>query len=279
MSERQHPDSRRRLALAIYAGLGALVLAAASLVGLSVASATVQSAYAVDINQQRMARIQASLARTGKAIIGHSVQGAPIHAECYGREDAPLRAVVAGSMHGSEPGGIIIIKRLAKLGAPPGVRMCLIPNLNPDGLAKGTRTNARKVDLNRNFPDAWTAASAGPQYNPGPSAASEPETRAAMAFLSAFQPDLLLSNHQALNAVDRYDALDLPLVYGFAKRMKMEVKKVNCAGGPCYGTLTGWYTKTFQREAITVEYPATSKFTKAKVNRWSRANLWAMQNA
>ena len=36
-------------------------------------------------------------------------------------------------------------------------RLWIIANLNPDGVARRTRQNARGVDLNRNFPSEWQA--------------------------------------------------------------------------------------------------------------------------
>ena len=72
----------------------------------------------------------------------------------------------------------------------------MVPVYNPDGLAAGTRKNARGVDLNRNFPYHW--ANLDGNYESGPKPASEPETRAMMRFLRQVRPDWILSFHQPL---------------------------------------------------------------------------------
>ena len=79
-----------------------------------------------------------------------------------------------------------------------GVPVAILPVANPDGLAARTRTNARGVDLNRNFPasnfDGGYAA-ARPRNNPGPSAASEPETQALIRLIDRLNPRRICSIH------------------------------------------------------------------------------------
>ena len=58
---------------------------------------------------------------------------------------------------GPRPPGIAITRRLIAAGAPSGTEIVVVPAVNPDGCARGTRGNAHGVDLNRNFPSNWAA--------------------------------------------------------------------------------------------------------------------------
>ena len=81
-----------------------------------------------------------------------------------------------------------------------GIDLWVVPVYNPDGLAAGTRKNAHGVDLNRNYPYHWVDLDGN--YESGPDAASERETRAMMRFLKTVKPRWLLSFHQPLRGVD-----------------------------------------------------------------------------
>src|SRR5690348_8071446 len=81
-------------------------------------------------------------------VIGHSVRGRPITARVLGSAQAPERVVVFGCVHGNETAGIRVARRLLAAGAPRDARLWVVPSLNPDGVAAGTRGNAHGVDLN-----------------------------------------------------------------------------------------------------------------------------------
>ena len=88
---------------------------------------------------------------------GQSRKGRPFVAYLLG--DGTNITMVSGGVHGNEPsapGLVLILKRY--LEAHPeelsGCRVILVPHVNPDGDAAGTRANAAGVDLNRNFPVA-----------------------------------------------------------------------------------------------------------------------------
>ncbi len=142
------------------------------------------------------------------------------------KEGRPIRGTVLGSgtdtalcfgvIHGNEPLGAPLLEELRRhLERHPelleGRRVVIVPVLNPDGLARRTRTNAAGVDLNRNFPaNNW---SEHPRHGEWP--ASEPETRALLKILRQLRPSRILAVHSPLHCVN-YDGPAEGLARDFA---------------------------------------------------------------
>jgi len=153
--------------------------------------------------------------------IGHSLDGRPI---VLFRDSAPnpaLKVLVVGDIHGDEAAGMRITRRLIAAAAPPRTELLVVPTINPDGLAAGTRGNARGVDLNRNFPFRWRPLGGGEYSGTGP--LSEPESRAAHRLILREKPDVTIWFHQPFGLVDKpegnpfaarrfADLIGLPLV-------------------------------------------------------------------
>jgi protein MpaA len=108
--------------------------------------------------------------------LGRSFEGRAILGRRFGGPGAPL--LVFGGIHGDEPASVAALEELAgRLQAAPCGPLWLIPGVNPDGLARGTKNSARDVDLNRNFPARSFTTAHAPGYFPGTAPLSEPETR------------------------------------------------------------------------------------------------------
>ena len=181
--------------------------------------------------------------------IGHSVKGRPIRAWRLG-EPGKRRIVLVSTMHGNEPHTRGILASLRDGRAIRGVDLWVIPTYNPDGLARGTRRNARGVDLNRNFPYKW--ADLDGNYESGRRPSSEPETRAVMRFLEEIDPRRVISFHQPLNGVDT-DTKDPGFARRLARALRLPQTRLDC-GGLCHGTMTMWFNHHFRGAAVTVEY-------------------------
>jgi protein MpaA len=134
-------------------------------------------------------------------VIGRSVDGRAIHAVETGTRGEP-RILVVGCIHGNECAGMAVIRALRRRTPPRHADLWLVPTLNPDGRAAGTRQNAHGVDLNRNFAAGWTHhGSPGSTYYSGPRPFSEPETRTARALVTAIRPKVTIVYHQHLRLV------------------------------------------------------------------------------
>ena len=181
--------------------------------------------------------------------IGHSVKGRPIRAWRLG-EPGRRRIVLVSTMHGNEPHTRGILASLRDGRAIRGVDLWVIPTYNPDGLARGSRRNARGVDLNRNFPYKW--ADLDGNYESGRRPGSEPETRAVMRFLEEIDPRRVISFHQPLNGVDT-DTKDPRFARRLARALRLPRTSLDC-GGRCHGTMTMWFNHHFRGAALTVEY-------------------------
>ena len=135
--------------------------------------------------------------------IGQSVQGRQIVAFKSGPRHTPLEVLVVGAIHGDETAGMRIARRLVQEPPIPGVRLFVVPTINPDGVAAGTRGNAHGVDLNRNFPYRWQPLDGG-EYS-GPRPLSEPEAWAAYGLIYLQRPDVTIWFHQPFGLIDRPD--------------------------------------------------------------------------
>ena len=140
--------------------------------------------------------------RPEREVVGRSTEGRPIELIVLGSPEAPV-VLLFGVIHGNEPIGRDVLECLATdLRGQPDVlrrnRVVIVPVVNPDGLARGTRGNARGVDLNRNFPSRnWQAKSRHGEY---PS--SEEETRVLLKVLRQFRPERILSIHSPLDCIN-----------------------------------------------------------------------------
>jgi protein MpaA len=135
--------------------------------------------------------------------LGRSVEGRPIAVVRIGDRAAARKVLVVGTVHGDEPAGRAVVDVLRRRAAPRGVELLLVRDLNPDGLRRHTRQNARGVDLNRNSSQGRRSLGGpGSRFYAGPRPFSEPETRAIRALILRERPALTIWYHQPYGLVD-----------------------------------------------------------------------------
>jgi len=142
-----------------------------------------------------------ALTLTTALVVGHSVLSRAIQVV---RVPGPgTRILVVGAIHGNETAGIAVVRALQR--SHSGADLWLVPSLNPDGVARGTRQNAHGVDLNRNFPAMWQPIGhPGSTYYAGARPFSEPETRAARDLIRRIHPQVTVWFHQHMDVVWAY---------------------------------------------------------------------------
>jgi protein MpaA len=177
--------------------------------------------------------------------IGRSVEGRPIIAVERGTRGGTV-VLVIGVIHGDEPAGADIVRRLADVPVPDGVDLWLVPSANPDGQANATRTNAHQVDLNRNFPYRWAPLDqpGGSEYA-GTFAASEPETQAIVNLVRLIRPDLAIWYHQDLFRIAPGKGRAGAVRKAYARLTGLPVAPVT--GGTYTGTAATWEQKEVPR--------------------------------
>lgn len=141
-------------------------------------------------------------------VIGHSLNGLPISGlriSNFTRTGLPKMGWQS-TIHGNEVVGVDMLIRLAAELQTPQMHqwrnqmdIYIIPILNPDGYVRGSRGNARSMDLNRNFPDRL-----GLSTHP-----LQPETKAIMDWMLAKRYTLSATYHGGSLVVNYpYDCSD-----------------------------------------------------------------------
>jgi protein MpaA len=214
--------------------------------------------------------------------IGSSIKGRSIMAYKFGGGN-PI--ILHGGIHGNEKSSTILLQSLIEhLESNPGAipsnhGVIIIPVVNPDGYATGSRLNANNVDLNRNFPASnWKSSVTVPggtyPQGGGTQPLSEPESRALANFVASQGARLVLSYHAIgplAAANEAGDSLSLARTYG------------QKAGIPSYGNDTGdtfdydttgafddWLAQAHGRPSILIEL---STFSSNEFNRHRTAIL------
>jgi murein peptide amidase A len=212
---------------------------------------------------------------TQRELVGRSVQKRAITAVQVGDPAGTRVALMVGVIHGDERAGLRIVRAIKReasreASALAGTQLWAIATVNPDGLRAHTRKNSHGVDLNRNFPYRWRGNvlhTSG--YYPGPRPASEPETRAVMAFARRTQPDLSIWYHQPWGAVLACHGSPQVAVE-YAKLVGM---RTSCRGAGLRGTAISWEAHTFPgSSAFVVEMPP-GKISGRSAARQARAAL------
>jgi protein MpaA len=203
--------------------------------------------------------------------LGHSVQGLRVDFHCFDaqarppfsslQDIPPLDALFLGAFHGDEPESAELCFRLlhdlhhdATLGE--GLRVGVVPIVNPDGLLRKTRKNQRNVDLNRNFETQnWAASSPEDPYHGGVLPFSEPESRYIAQLVNTTTPTLIVSYHTPYRLIN-YDgplpqAEELAECYAHACAYPAEAS----IGYPTPGSFGNWAGVERGIPVLTVELP------------------------
>lgn len=151
-----------------------------------------------------------------KPMAARSVKGQTLFQRDVIAPRPDLRVLVVGGVHGDELSSTSLVLHWihAAMQSPSNIHWRFVPTMNPDGmfLGRARRTNARGVDLNRNFPTPnwereapkyWAQRTKkDPRRYPGPSALSEPETRWLHDEMNAWKPHLIVAVHAPYGVLD-----------------------------------------------------------------------------
>lgn len=145
------------------------------------------------------------------SVYGASLEGVPLTVHLPDSGNAGI--VVLASIHGDEAETTVVVSEALRCIPRGDLQAAVILCGNPDGMLRGTRGNARGVDLNRNFPTSnWTPDAVCYKsrandardiaLSPGAQPASEPETTALLSLLERLHPRAIVSLHAALACID-----------------------------------------------------------------------------
>lgn len=221
--------------------------------------------------------------------IGYSSQGRPINAYFFGGGGTSV--VYTGAIHGNEVSTYSLMNAwIQDLEAnardiPKNKTIVVVPAINPDGLASGSRTNARNVDLNRNFAtsdwkkDITTVNNTPFKGGGGKAPMSEPETKAIAGLVQRLHPALVLSYHSiggvlAANQAGRSNSLaaNYSRLSGYANTTGQTGETFEYS---ISGTADDWYAQKLGVPSVLIELGSHSynEFYRNKSAMWAMVRL------
>jgi protein MpaA len=221
--------------------------------------------------------------------IGSSFRGRPINAYYFGQ--GPVAVVYTGAIHGNEASTKYLMdKWIQDLEAnarniPANKTIIVIPQLNPDGFASGSRTNARNIDLNRNFATSdWQKDITTVNNQPfpgggGEAPASEPEAQVIAAFIQRMRPALVLSYH-SIGGVLAANQAGSSNAWAATYSQLTGYSNVTGNSGETFqysisGTADDWYAERLGVPSILIELSSHSnhQFDRNKKAMWTMAGI------
>ncbi len=172
--------------------------------------------------------------------------------------------LVFAAIHGDEGETTAALSRALRHLTEPSPACAVVLSANPDGILRGTRGNARGVELNRNFPTRdWRPGAVmhrptldSPRdvaLSPGDTPGSEPETQALIALIGELKPEVVVALHAPLGCID--DPNDSALGRWLSERTGLPL--VPDVGYPTPGSFGTWASEQ-SLPVVTYEFPLTT---------------------
>lgn len=218
------------------------------------------------------------------SVIGYSVGGRAILAHTFGSGSKTI--LYTGAIHGSEISTKYLmdewIDELERNfdSIPTDRKVVVVPAINPDGLANGTRNNLHNIDLNRNFDtfdwETNTYSGSGQLVIGGGGSApmSEPEAKAIANFTVKLMPRLTMSFHSAAGyAIGNQAGNSASLAQTYSNLVGYS--NMTGVGGafsyPITGTYDDWMRDRYGLTSVLIELSTnySSEFYRNKTALWT----------